>query len=210
MKDFLTKILNVLMWPVGVLYSERVSAKFRLLSMAFYSSILRTRFARCGRLLARGWNVRVLGGKHMVLGDNVYVDSYVRLETVDSFLGKTYHPKLTIGDNVVINMFCHIGCINEVRIGNWVTLAERTLIVDHHHGNATPEDALKAPRQRDLSSKGPVIIEDAVAIGENCAILPGVTIGHHSMVGANSVVTHSCPPYSVVAGNPARVLKILH
>ncbi len=209
MKGSLIKILNVLMWPVGVLYSERVSAKFRLLSMALYSSILRTRFASCGKLLARGWNIRILGGKHITLGDNVYIDSFVRLEAVDSFLGKTYRPKLTIGDNVVVNMFCHIGCINEVQIGNWVTIGQRTLITDHHHGGTTSEDILKAPRKRYLSSKGPVIIEEAVTIGENCAIMPGVTIGHHSMVGTNSVVTHSCPPYSVVAGNPARVLKTL-
>lgn len=61
------------------------------------------------------------------------------------------------------------------------------------------------PRHRSLFNKGPVIIEDYATIGENCCILPGVTIGHNSVIGANAVVTKSVPPFSIVAGNPAKV-----
>jgi acetyltransferase-like isoleucine patch superfamily enzyme len=50
----------------------------------------------------------------------------------------------------------------------------------------------------------PVVIEDEVWIGSRCLILKGVTIGHHSVVAAGSVVRHNMPPYSLVAGNPAR------
>ena len=55
----------------------------------------------------------------------------------------------------------------------------------------------------------PVFIEDNCWIGQNAAILKGVTIGQGSIVGANSVVTHDVPSHSVVAGNPARIIKRL-
>ena len=55
----------------------------------------------------------------------------------------------------------------------------------------------------------PVRIEDNCWLGQNVVILKGVTVGHDSIVGANSVVAHNVPPCSVVAGNPARVIKTL-
>ena len=51
-----------------------------------------------------------------------------------------------------------------------------------------------------------MIIEDNVHIGENCVIMPGVTIGHNSVVSANSVIVKDIPPYSIVAGNPGKLI----
>ncbi len=56
-------------------------------------------------------------------------------------------------------------------------------------------------------SVSPVILEDNVWVGANCVVLPGVTIGRNSIVGAGSVVTKNIPPYSLAVGNPARVIK---
>ena len=53
------------------------------------------------------------------------------------------------------------------------------------------------------------LVKDNCWIGQNAIILKGVTIGHDSIIGANSVVTHSVPPCSVVAGNPGRVINTL-
>lgn len=53
----------------------------------------------------------------------------------------------------------------------------------------------------------PVVIEDDVWCGANVTILKGVTIGHGSVVAAGAVVTKSCPPYSIIGGVPARVIK---
>lgn len=61
--------------------------------------------------------------------------------------------------------------------------------------------------QRPLTSKGSVVIEDNVWIGQNAVILSGVTIGHGSIIGTNSVVSGDIPPDSVAAGSPARVIK---
>lgn len=63
------------------------------------------------------------------------------------------------------------------------------------------------PSLRKVESKGEVIIGDNVWIGDKCTILQNVHIGDGVIVAANSVVTKDVPPYSVVGGNPAKVLK---
>ena len=63
--------------------------------------------------------------------------------------------------------------------------------------------------KRRLHSKGPIIIEDNVWIGENACILENVRIGKCSIIGANAVVTHDIPPYSVAVGVPAKVIKTI-
>ena len=65
------------------------------------------------------------------------------------------------------------------------------------------------PSLRKLYSKGPVIIEDNVWIGEGVAILPNVIIGENSIIGANAVVTKDIPRNSVVGGNPAKIIRTL-
>lgn len=207
MRKALLLIIRIIVWPFSVTINENVALKLKLLVDAFYSSYMQSRFKTAPNLIAHGGTIRVIGGKYISLGNHVFIDEHVRLEAYDRFLDDTFTPKIIIGDNVVFNMFCHIGSINEVRIGNRVTIGARTLITDHNHGNASYSHLLLAPRQRPLYSKGPIIIGDYVTIGENCVILPGVTIGNNSVIGANSVVTRSIPPFSVVAGNPARVLK---
>ena len=62
---------------------------------------------------------------------------------------------------------------------------------------------------RPMYSKGPVVIEDNVWIGEMVCILPNVRIGKGSIIGANAVVTKDVPANALVGGNPARVIKII-
>ena len=63
------------------------------------------------------------------------------------------------------------------------------------------------PVSRPLVSKGKVVIGENVWIGDKATILPGVSIGDGSVIGANAVVTKDVPPYSVVVGNPARIIN---
>ena len=65
------------------------------------------------------------------------------------------------------------------------------------------------PENRDATYGRPVVLEDRVWVGINATILPGVRIGYGAIVGANSVVTKDVPPMTVVAGNPARIIKEL-
>lgn len=84
-----------------------------------------------------------------------------------------------------------------IEIGDNVTLSIRVTILAH---DASTKKIL------DYTRIGKVIIKDNVFIGANATILPGVTIGENSIIGANSVVTKSIPKDSVVAGNPAGVI----
>jgi acetyltransferase-like isoleucine patch superfamily enzyme len=146
---------------------------------------------------------------NMYIGENFAALTYLRLETFDSYQGQRLTPKLIIGNNVAFNNDCHIGCINRIEIGNNVLGASRIYITDHYHGEISADDLANVPTSRPLTSKGPVIIKDNVWIGEGVSILPGVTIGENAIIGANSVVNRDVPPNSVVAGIPAKVIRVL-
>ncbi|WP_317173209.1 acyltransferase [Flavobacterium bizetiae] len=150
------------------------------------------------------------GGKYISIGHNFKCDQRLRIDAIDEFLGDNFSPKIIIGDNVAIQKDCHIGAINKIVLGNNVLLASKVYISDHSHGEINREALVLPPALRKLYSKGPVIIEDNVWIGEGAVVLPNVTIGENSIIGANAVVTKSIPKNSVVGGNPARIIRELN
>jgi acetyltransferase-like isoleucine patch superfamily enzyme len=91
-----------------------------------------------------------------------------------------------------------------------VLLASKVFITDHYHGGIDSESIKIPPSTRIVQSKGPVIIEDNVWIGQGVAIMPDVTIGKNSIIGANAVVTKSFPPNSIIGGVPARLIKTIN
>ena len=93
--------------------------------------------------------------------------------------------------------------IGPVEIGEQVIIAQHVVMSGLNHGY---EDISRPIRQQPVSTK-PIVIEDECWIGANAVITAGVRIGKHSVVAGGSVVTKNVPPYSVVAGNPARVIK---
>ena len=117
---------------------------------------------------------------------------------------------ISFGENVQINDFVHITAMENVSIGNNVLMACKIYISDCSHGiyegNANDSLPDSHPIDRTYKTK-PVRIEDNVWIGESVSVLPGVTIGKNSIIGANSVVTKNIPENSIAVGNPARVIK---
>lgn len=110
---------------------------------------------------------------------------------------------VVIGDKTRIGLHCTI--IGPVTIGNNVNLAQGIVVTALNH-NFT--DCTKRIDEQGISTKE-VTIGNDVWIGANATILPGVTIGRHSVVAAGSVVTKDVPDYTVVGGVPARVMKKL-
>ncbi|GEM_PF-1426464 len=151
--------------------------------------------------------VYLKGESYMKIGDHLSSGPGLRMECWDSYQGYTYQPKLHIGERVCFNNNCHVGVIDEIRIGNDVLIGSNVLITDHQHGNLEDLVPGKPYNVQPLYSKGPVIIEENVWIGENACILPGVHIGAHSVIAANAVVTQDVPPRSVMAGIPAKVIR---
>lgn len=203
-------MIDILMFIPGKLFSCRdLYFRLTLLKNQCYASFISYRFNSAPELCVLGCPVMIRGGKNIDLGRHVTLGKDCRLETTSDYHDQKFTPHLTIGHDCVIQTLCHIGCINQVTIGNYVTIAERTMIIDHHHGDTTIEEMKLPPRQRHLISRGSINIGDCVAIGENCIVMPGVSIGEHSQIGAGSVVTHDIPPYSIAVGNPARVIKVV-
>jgi acetyltransferase-like isoleucine patch superfamily enzyme len=99
--------------------------------------------------------------------------------------------------------------IGKLTIGNNVTLASRVTIIYHSHGKLDETDIDVPVMERALISKGPIYIADNVWIGEGAVILGSITIGKNSIVGANAVVTKDVPPYSIVGGIPAKIIRII-
>jgi acetyltransferase-like isoleucine patch superfamily enzyme len=111
-------------------------------------------------------------------------------------------PKVYIGDDTVIGRHCMITAKNLIRIGNNVLMGAYVQVIDHNHGVA--KDSIIREQQAKIEQ---VIIGDDVWIGAGAKILSGITVGQGAIIGANAVVTSDIPPYAIVGGVPARVIK---
>ena len=127
------------------------------------------------------------------LGDYSVIESFA---TINNAVGD-----VRIGDYTRIGL--HNTIIGPVTIGNHVNLAQGITVTALNHNF---EDSNKRIDEQGVSTN-PVTIEDDIWIGANAVILPGVTIGHHSVVAAGAVVTKDVPPHSLVAGVPAKIIK---
>jgi len=111
-----------------------------------------------------------------------------------------------VGD-VVIGDNAHLGLSNTligpVRIGNNTILAQNIVLSGLNHGYVDPDIPIKDQKE----TTDPIVVEEDCWIGANSVIVAGVTIGKHSVVAGGSVVTKNVPPYTIVGGNPAKVLK---
>ena len=144
---------------------------------------------------------RISLGDNNSFGDNLYLTAW-------SKFSRNLNPALiTIGSHCDFGAFNHITATNEIIIGNNCLTGKWVTISDNNHGATSLEDLQLPPLRRKVVSKGPVIIGNNVWIGDKATILGGVIIGDGAVVAANSVVTKDVPAYSVVAGNPARVIK---
>ena len=138
------------------------------------------------------------------VGSNVCVDIDFHCE-----YGKNIH----VGDDVIINMNCTFVDNNRIDIGSRVMIASDVKIYTATHSTSfmdysSDEEATVFQKNfgRTLYAK-PIQIEDGVWIGGGAIILPGVTIGARSVIGAGSVVTRDIPANVVAVGNPCRVLR---
>lgn len=117
---------------------------------------------------------------------------------------------LKIGKNVQINDFVHITAVESVVIEDNVLIASKVYISDSSHGSykgdSKDSNPSIIPKDRLLVSK-PIFIKENVWLGEFVSVLPGVTIGRGTIVGANSVVSKSLPEYVIAVGIPAKPIK---
>ena len=181
---------------------------FRAIANRVYTMLYRHCFAHWGNGAHLGWTaMKLVGLKYISIGDGTYISPGVQLTAWDSYNGTCFTPSIVIGKHCTIRNNAHITSINSIRIGDNLLTGTNVLITDNSHGKPTRENMSLPPGMRPLHSKGPVVIGNNVWLGNNVCVLPGATIGDGAFIGANSVVTHDIPAYSVAAGIPAKVIK---
>lgn len=138
------------------------------------------------------------------IGENVSIDTPFYCD---------YGKNIFIGNDVIININCTFVDNKSIRIGDQVLIASNVQIYTSSHPISAEERLVP-----DWKKKGttffrtyalPVEIQDHVWIGGGSIILPGVTIGENSVIGAGSVVNRSIPANCVAVGNPCRVIRYL-
>lgn len=136
-----------------------------------------------------------LDGQRLEIGKNCIIHefSYIRL----------YGGFIEIGNNCSINPFCVIYGHGGLKIGNDVRIAAHCTIIPANHIFNDPNTPITKQGETALG----IVIQDDVWIGTGVKILDGVEIGKGCVIGAGSVVTKSIPPFSVIAGVPARIIK---
>jgi len=154
----------------------------------------------CGARVRIVWSgVKIMGASRIRFGQRFIAGRGLWLQVIGN------DAQLTIGDNVNMSDWVHVGALQHVSIGNGCLIGSKVIITDHSHGTVADltQAAAVRPDARALHSKGPVVLEDNVWLGDGVAVLPGITIGRNAIVGANSVVTRNIPSNTVWAGVPA-------
>ena len=163
-----------------------------------------TIFKNCAKCINSGDKSNISIGNHAFIGAEMFA---------------LHGGKISIGNNVYIGSFTSLQSKEQISIGDNVIIANNVVIVDNNNHPTSPAERLKMSQCEDYindelwswkyAESKPIVIEENVWIGRDSRILKGVTIGRGSIVALGSIVTHSVPPYSVVAGNPAKVVKHL-
>lgn len=161
-----------------------------LFRLIYYNNILNYRYLVGGAKFYHSSRLYVKKGCRIEIGKRVsiYQGVSIYMESASSHL--------SIGNNTFINRRSEIVCMNDIHIGNNCAISWDVKIMDTDYHYINNKSNTKA-----------IYIGDNVWIGMSSLILKGVHVGNGAVIGARSVVTRDVPPYAVVAGNPARVVK---
>jgi carbonic anhydrase/acetyltransferase-like protein (isoleucine patch superfamily) len=117
----------------------------------------------------------------------------------------TKNAKILIGDGTQIGRYVMISSAKNIKIGKKCLISHNVSILDHDHKFIKD----RSPLESGITEAKEIAIGDNCFIGAHSFILKGVTLGKNCVVGANSVVAESFSDYSVIAGNPAKLIKSL-
>ena len=160
-------------------------------------SFTRDQFKSLGENVVFEEGVLVFHPENIVIGSNVYVGHRTML--------KAYHRNtMEIGSDTWIGQGCFFHSAGGLRIGSKVGIGPCVKIITSHHrdGGRSGPALLESPVEF-----AAVAIEDECDIGMGSIILPGVTVGRGTQVGAGAVVSESLPEFCVAAGVPAKVIR---
>lgn len=149
--------------------------------------------------IAPGYDFMFEQLRNITIGNNCSIGKSAWIHTVKN-------GKIQIGDNTKIGRRVTLAALKSIKIGKNCLLSYDVSILDHDHDF---RDIKISPVVSELTKGKDVFIGDDCFIGAHSFILKGITLGEHCIVGANSVITKSFPAYTVIAGNPAKIIKSL-
>jgi len=187
----------------GYLLKIRVKKSYGVIFLGKGCKIQHKHRISLGRTIYIGDRVEInaLSKSGITIGNNVSIlkNTIIECTGVIRNLGEG----LTIGDNVGIAQNCFIQVRGKVIIGNSVIFAPNVSVFSENHNFSNPD----LPVSEQGETRKGVIIEDGVWIGTRSVILDGVRVGKNSIVAAGSIVNKDVPPYTIVAGVPAKTIK---
>lgn len=174
-----------------------------LLLNKFYitSRLYKKQFKYCGENTKLYLPYLALSKKNIAIGDKTEILPGSRIQSYPSS-GRT--PDIIIGKNCYFGYNLSILAGDDIIIDDYVLIASNVLLTSETHGMDPTNEIPYMDQQLSVKS---IHIKKGCWIGEKVCVLPGVTIGEKSIIGAGSVVTKSIPDYCVAVGNPAKVIK---
>lgn len=193
----------------NLLYYERLfrlKTFRRLTSFFYYEPMFRAKCVKVGKnlkLVNSGQGIPLISGDLKIyVGKNVQIDDRITLSGLKVF----DNPKLVIGDNTLITDRVSIFVGKEVIIGDNCIISSFLLMDNPSHPTDPILRKTETVAPEDIQ---PVIVEDDAWLARGSIILKGKKIGKGSIVAANAVVTKDVEPYTIVAGNPAKIVGMV-
>ena len=147
--------------------------------------------------------MRIIGKRKIFIGNHCNILNQARIETIQRWKEKEFNGSIHIGDHTSIEQNCHIIAADKLEIGDHTVISAFVYIADCGHSmDNINESVMEQPLFVKRTKIGAYSF-----IGIGAKIMPGVEIGEHVVVGAGAVVTKDVPPYTMVAGNPAKIIK---
>lgn len=162
------------------------------------------RSIRAGRSfsLEEGCEIVGLAKRGVVFGNRCTVGRFATIRPTNVLVNEAGEG-LKLGDNSNIGPYSFIGCSGYIELGHNVMMGPRvSLLAENHNFEQT-----NIPMKDQGVTRGTIVIEDDCWLGANCSVLSNVRIGRGSIVATGAVVTKDVPPYSIVGGVPAKIIK---
>lgn len=200
------KVLENIIRLLSVCWPHKLFANIKRGFLSVYSQWICSRFLYAGKHIFFTSISYLHGERFIRIGNNTNFGKDLFL-TAWTLTKDASEVLIEIGNHCSFGAYNHITASNKVHIGDGVLTGKWVTITDNSHGATDKETLGISPTVRAIVSKGPVVIGNNVWIGDKATILPNVKIGTGAVIAANSVVTKDVPPYSVVAGVPAHIIK---